>query len=447
MPKTTPVKNEIIGSIELISFPESRIKYVPARVDTGAIYSSIWASGVQVQKGVLKFALFAPGSSFYNGKVMEATNYRTSSVKSSFGQKEFRYKVRLQVKINNRTIRAWFTLADRSGMNYPVLIGRNILRHKFIVDVSKHRTHETSSTDVLVLASQGHDFDGYFQDVKKLSANKINYVVRDYKDLIFSIEPGKVSVEESITGRNISDFDLVYFKSHKRDYSVAIATAQYANFKGIKIIDQEMLSQISYDKLSEYMRLALNGLPIPYTFCAPTSYLLNNIDKISKKTGWPLICKEIESDKGRKNFILDNPPELKAQLKRADSADTYVIQKYIPNDGFIRALVFDRDVSLAIHRATIERDEKIKRHLNKLPYSENATLLKLKELDPQVHDLSVRSAVVMNRQVAGVDIIQNSKTKEWFILEVNNAPQVRSGPFLEERKQAVANFFDSQMYT
>jgi hypothetical protein len=49
---------------------------------------------------------------------------------------EERYKVKLLVVVNNRQIRAWFTLTDRSKRSYPVLLGRNVLHRKFIVDVS-----------------------------------------------------------------------------------------------------------------------------------------------------------------------------------------------------------------------------------------------------------------------------------------------------------------------
>ena len=48
-----------------------------------------------------------------------------------------RYKVKLRVILDNRVINATFTLADRSSQVYPVLVGRNILRGKFIVDVHK----------------------------------------------------------------------------------------------------------------------------------------------------------------------------------------------------------------------------------------------------------------------------------------------------------------------
>ena len=46
-----------------------------------------------------------------------------------------RYKVKIPVVVKGRKIKANFTLADRSAQVYPVLVGRNILRGKFVVDV------------------------------------------------------------------------------------------------------------------------------------------------------------------------------------------------------------------------------------------------------------------------------------------------------------------------
>ena len=41
------------------------------------------------------------------------------------------------VVVKGKKIRATFTIANRASQVYPVLIGRNILRGKFVVDVKK----------------------------------------------------------------------------------------------------------------------------------------------------------------------------------------------------------------------------------------------------------------------------------------------------------------------
>ncbi len=127
----------IIGQAEKIDFPEIELKAVPARVDTGAKTSSIWATSVKEADGELRFKLFGKSSEFYTGQEIRVKSYSRRMVASSNGALEDRYVVRLLVSFFGKKIRASFTLANRSTQVYPILVGRNILKGKFIVDVDK----------------------------------------------------------------------------------------------------------------------------------------------------------------------------------------------------------------------------------------------------------------------------------------------------------------------
>ena len=130
---------QIIGRVEKISFPELDIKNVHAKIDTGADLSSIWATGVHEENGVLRFKLFGKKSPFYTGKQIEfqAPHYLLTRIANSFGHRELRYVVKLQLKLGGKIIVGTFTLSDRSKKTYPILIGRKLLNRKFLVDVSK----------------------------------------------------------------------------------------------------------------------------------------------------------------------------------------------------------------------------------------------------------------------------------------------------------------------
>ena len=134
-------KLDIIGRVERISFPDLGLRFVPAKIDTGADLSSIWATAVKEDNGVLKFKLFGKKSKFYTGQTIEveAPHYLLTRIANSFGQRELRYVVKFQVKINNKVVRSSFTLADRSNKTYSILIGRKLLNKKFVVDVSRGR--------------------------------------------------------------------------------------------------------------------------------------------------------------------------------------------------------------------------------------------------------------------------------------------------------------------
>lgn len=129
-------KLEIIGNSTLITL--QGIKNVPAKIDTGAESSSVWASDITMDaENQLSFCLFAPESEFYTGERIVTKDYKAMLVRNSTGQAKVRYRVRLSVEIGKKRIKAGFTLADRSKNNFPVLIGRRLLKDRFLVDVSQ----------------------------------------------------------------------------------------------------------------------------------------------------------------------------------------------------------------------------------------------------------------------------------------------------------------------
>jgi len=138
----------IIGREVAVDFGEEA-QAVPAKVDTGADSSAVWATDIHVDKNhVLHFKLFGEGSPYYTGIEHEAKEYSVALTKSSLGETTLKYRVKLPVSIAGQKIRAGFGLSDRSTHNYPILIGRRTLSGKFLVDVSKTEglVHVTKNT-------------------------------------------------------------------------------------------------------------------------------------------------------------------------------------------------------------------------------------------------------------------------------------------------------------
>jgi hypothetical protein len=128
---------KIIGRAEVVSFPEIGIEKVHARIDTGATTSSIWASYAEVIDDELHVILFDERDDLQKSQPLVFDEFERIAVASSTGHVQHRFKVRMLLKLKGKKIRAQFTLADRSTQVYPVLIGRNVLRGKFVVDVTQ----------------------------------------------------------------------------------------------------------------------------------------------------------------------------------------------------------------------------------------------------------------------------------------------------------------------
>lgn len=136
------MEEAVIGRSVKVRFCSKESPRVPAKVDTGARMSVVDASDIVLLKnGDLKYTLFHPGSKYYTGErlVAKKGEYTATVVSNSFGQKQIRYKVKISVGFAGRRRVVYFTLANRENNSYKVLIGVNILRRGFIVDVRHNK--------------------------------------------------------------------------------------------------------------------------------------------------------------------------------------------------------------------------------------------------------------------------------------------------------------------
>lgn len=129
----------IIGRSEELSIVDHHMPDIPAKTDTGAYRSAIHADKIKVDKdGVLHFRLL--GNHPVCGDMateLTAPKFSRARINNSFGHAEWRYEVRLRVKLGPKIFTASFTLADRSKKIYPVLLGRKLLSERFLVDSAK----------------------------------------------------------------------------------------------------------------------------------------------------------------------------------------------------------------------------------------------------------------------------------------------------------------------
>lgn len=124
---------------DLVDFPDLMLFEVQAKVDTGAFTSALHCKDIQLVRSGLRRKLSfwlidktgEPAHQFYSDQ------FSQRMVRNSFGVAELRYVIKTRIVLFGRTIRAEFTLADREQLKNPVLLGRRLLRNRFIVDVSQ----------------------------------------------------------------------------------------------------------------------------------------------------------------------------------------------------------------------------------------------------------------------------------------------------------------------
>lgn len=145
------MKKDVIGVSEYVDFGK-RAQRVPAKIDTGADSSAVWATKIRVGKdGILRFALFGEGSPYYNGKIFKRTDFSVAKVRSTTGHEQIRYRTHFKITIGGRKIKMLMNLSDRSENHFPVLIGRRSIAGKFLVDVTKKDVRLRKPTQTKVI--------------------------------------------------------------------------------------------------------------------------------------------------------------------------------------------------------------------------------------------------------------------------------------------------------
>lgn len=156
---TTPKPKQIIGMTDIVDFPDLELFDVKAKVDTGAYTSALHCKDVRlVKSGVrMKLSFLVVGQTGVGvvEKKFYSADYTQRLIKNSFGIAEKRYVIKTRIKLFGRIIRAEFTLADRERMKNPVLLGRKLLRNRFIVDVSQQNLSYELKRDKAVALHTG----------------------------------------------------------------------------------------------------------------------------------------------------------------------------------------------------------------------------------------------------------------------------------------------------
>ena len=135
-------QKQIIGRLELVDFPELGLSGIDAKVDTGAYTSSLHCSSIVVEEqdddqAWVRFKIFDPDHPNFEDMELRAPVFAQKNVKSSSGVAEHRVFIKTSIRLFSKTYKIELSLTDRSAMKYPVLLGRKILKKRFLVDVSE----------------------------------------------------------------------------------------------------------------------------------------------------------------------------------------------------------------------------------------------------------------------------------------------------------------------
>lgn len=131
----------IAGWREWVSLPGAKVPWIKAKLDTGARTSSLHAFDIEVVgEGAderVRFWLRPWQQSASDAVQVECPIHDRRTVRSSSGHAEERIVVMLDIGMLGHEFAAEVTLTNRDAMGFRMLIGRQALRRRFIVDPAR----------------------------------------------------------------------------------------------------------------------------------------------------------------------------------------------------------------------------------------------------------------------------------------------------------------------
>ncbi|CAM3667710.1 ATP-dependent zinc protease [Smaragdicoccus niigatensis] len=131
----------VAGWREWVSLPDADVRWIKAKLDSGARTSSLHAFDIEEferdgQRWV-RFSVHPWQRSALDSREHELPVHDIRPVRSSSGHTETRYVVVMDIALLDRRVTAEVTLARRDEMGFRMLIGRQALRQGFLVDSGK----------------------------------------------------------------------------------------------------------------------------------------------------------------------------------------------------------------------------------------------------------------------------------------------------------------------
>ena len=130
----------LVGCIESCDLPDLEIMDLHIRVDTGAKTSSLHVDNISRQKiggkVWVNFDLHPEIHSVDSVLTFKALLRDVRTVKSSNGSIEERYVIRTPIRLGDEQWSIDITLTNRSDMSYLMLLGREAMGERLLVDPS-----------------------------------------------------------------------------------------------------------------------------------------------------------------------------------------------------------------------------------------------------------------------------------------------------------------------
>ena len=422
----------LVGCEEWCGFPALGIPAIKARVDSGAKTSSIHAFNIQTfrREGLLwvSFEVHPLQGNRKSVVRCERPVVDKRKVKSSTGVAETRIVIQVPIKVADKTWDIELTLANRDSMGYRMLLGREAMHGRMLVDpelgfcLGDHSDaqldewygkpdKENDGLRIGILASDPE----LYSNQRLLEAGE----ERGHDMQFLSIRQCYMKVDDEAPevhyrgGAILNSLDAVITRIRPSATFYGCALTRQFESMGVLTTNSSVAIARSRDKLYSLQLMLKNGIGIPTTGFASSP--MDTGDLIDMVGGAPLIVKLLEGTQGRGVVLAETRKAAESVINAFKSLKAnLLVQEFIKeaNGKDLRCFVIDGKVVAAIERTAAPGEFRANIH-----QGGTAAIVKI---TTDERKLAVKAAKALGLSVAGVDIIRS--TKGPLLLEVNSSP-------------------------
>ncbi len=423
----------IVGAQEWCALPQLDVPVLKARVDSGARTSAIHAFNIHpfTRNSTLwvRFDIHPLQKSRRAIVRCEAPVTDRRIIKSSNGSSEKRFVITTALTLNGQTWDIELSLANRDTMGFRMLLGREAMSGRMLVDSADNFTLGCITDEEIELLygniannrSDGLKIGILASDPKLYSNRRLMEAgeKRGHDMQFFNIRHCYMKLDADCPevhyrdGRILNDLDAIIPRIRPSMTFYGCAITRHFESLGTFTCNSADAITRSRDKLYSLQLLQKRGLDIPITgYANSPSDTENLIDMVG---GAPLIVKLLEGTQGRGVVLAETTKAAESVINAMKSLHAnLLVQEYIKEaEGKdLRCFMIDGKVAAAIQRHAADGEFRANLH-----QGGRAELTKITQEEKQ---LAIKAVRTLDLNVAGVDIIRSERGP--LLLEVNSSP-------------------------
>ncbi len=423
----------VIGKEEWCAMPAIHLPAIKAKIDSGARTSALHADNIHIYTSrgekMVRFDVHPIQKDRRITVHCRARLIEERDVKSSSGHTERRPVIEAAVRIGTVTQNIQLTLTNRDSMGYRMLLGREAMQGRMLIDPEKsflqgkHSEIEArqfyredlagsgSGLKIAVLASDRELYSNKrIMEAGRVRGHDMRFINIQHCYMNISAEEPEIHYRG---GEVLAPFDAVIPRIRPAITHYGCAVLRQFEISGAYCLNGAMGIGRARDKLRTLQMLAQKGIPMPVTSFAHSPQETSELIKMVG--GAPVVVKLLSGTQGVGVVLAEteNAAESLINAFKSIKADILVQEFVKEADGRdIRCFIIDDRVVASMQRIAPAGDFRANIH-------RGGSAVDIK-ITAEERKIALQSSKIMGLKVAGVDIIRSASGPK--VLEINSSP-------------------------